>query len=201
MTLFQCPPPDRYLSFPRGNHEEKRINRLYNFETQIRAQYDAKMFDHIHTSFIHLPLGTLVNKKLLIVHGGLPKEEGLTLDEIRSLNRHRELPKPEECTTRDLKILEGLLWSDPVENTDDWLESNRGAGVYWGKNITKVFMSLNGLDLLVRSHQLCNTGRKYNHLKFVMTIFSASYYCGINNNKGAVALFDNEVCTFPYAFQ
>lgn len=27
-----------------GNHEEKRINRLYNFETQVRAIYDAKMF-------------------------------------------------------------------------------------------------------------------------------------------------------------
>jgi len=53
-------------------------------------------------------------------------------------------------------------------------------------------MTQNNLELLLRSHQLCNTGRKYNHLKFVMTIFSASYYCGINNNKGAVALFDAE---------
>ena len=85
--------PDEVM-LHRGNHEEKRINRLYSllhrldshyrysYETEVRAKYDGKMFDHISNCFAMLPLGTVLHKTCLIVHGGLPKEENVTLDEI-----------------------------------------------------------------------------------------------------------------------
>ena len=79
------------------------------------------------------------------------------------MNRKIELPKPQLCKTRNLKILEGLLWSDPVETTDTWEESKRGCGIYWGKNVTKEFLQCNNLQLIVRSHQLCNSGKNNNN--------------------------------------
>eukprot|EP01126_Amoeba_proteus_P026934 TRINITY_DN2666_c1_g1_i1.p1 TRINITY_DN2666_c1_g1~~TRINITY_DN2666_c1_g1_i1.p1 ORF type:complete len:275 (+),score=55.32 TRINITY_DN2666_c1_g1_i1:412-1236(+) len=181
----------------RGNHEEKRINQKYQFEAEVRSKYDAKMFDHVTNIFPLLPIGVVLDHKIIVIHGGLPKVERCLLSDIQALNRKIELPKPQLCKTRDLKILEGLLWSDPVETTDQWEESKRGCGIFWGKNVTKEFLKINQLQMIIRSHQLCNNGHKFNHYKRVVTIFSCSYYCGINNNKGAYLVLDNNDLTNP----
>lgn len=146
-----------FVILHRGNHEEARINRVYQFEQQIRAKYDATLFTKIGTVFTHLPIGSLLQNSCLVIHGGLPRDS-LTLEEIRSINRHQEVPRPEDCTTPDLKILEALLWSDPVEDVETFKESTRGAGIFWGRSLTKQFLTTNGLELLVRSHQLCPAG-------------------------------------------
>jgi len=39
------------------------------------------------------------------------------------------------------------------------------------------------LGLIVRSHEFCD-GISLNHGGKVVTIFSASFYCGTNNNHG-----------------
>lgn len=104
------------------------LTTRYQFEAEVRQKYDAKMYDLITSCYILLPLGTVIGKEVLVVHGGLPKVEKCLLSEIQAyvitdskqfshyrLNRKIELPKPQLCKTRELKILEGLLWSDPVE--------------------------------------------------------------------------------------
>lgn len=183
-----------YVCLVRGNHEDKRINQKYNFETEIRNKYDGKMFNHITDSFKYLALGAVIGGTIFVVHGGLPQlDSPFLLQEVRDMNRKIELPKPEACLSRQEKILEGLLWSDPTETVTHYEESKRGCGTQWGKMVTKEFLQNNNLSLLVRSHQLCDTGHKYNHYKHVITIFSCSYYCGINNNKGAYMIFDSDL--------
>lgn len=45
------------------------------------------------------------------------------------------------------------MWSDP-DNVDTWVMSNRGAGWLFGQRVVQEFNKINGLDLVVRAHQL-----------------------------------------------
>ena len=47
-----------------------------------------------------------------VMHGGLFSEDGVTLDDIRAVNRYRQ--PPEEGIMCD------LLWSDPQMEVGDW---------------------------------------------------------------------------------
>lgn len=68
-----------------------------------------------------------------------------------------------------------LLWSDPKE--DNGLEpSHRGAGILFGPDITKDFLSRNGLELIVRSHEFKPHGHEIMHDGKLVTIFSAPNY-------------------------
>ncbi|KEG06475.1 serine/threonine-protein phosphatase 2A, catalytic subunit [Trypanosoma grayi] len=44
------------------------------------------------------------------------------------------------------------------------------------------------LQFLVRAHQCVQEGYQWAHSGLVLTLFSAPNYCGINNNKGAIAV-------------
>eukprot|EP01130_Rhizamoeba_saxonica_P014827 TRINITY_DN6518_c0_g1_i1.p1 TRINITY_DN6518_c0_g1~~TRINITY_DN6518_c0_g1_i1.p1 ORF type:complete len:939 (-),score=223.33 TRINITY_DN6518_c0_g1_i1:63-2879(-) len=189
----------KYVILHRGNHEERRINKRYNFEGECRAKYDAEMFDFIEDSFITLPLCSVFNSKVFVVHGGLPAEDA-TIHDITLINRKIEMPKHSKINNRELKIFEALLWSDPkdIEVEPYWEESHRGCGVAWGEPITSSFLERNHLDLIVRSHQLVQEGHTCTHQNKVITVFSASYYCGINDNKCAIAMFEHEQPTVAH---
>lgn len=65
-----------------------------------------------------------------------------------------------------------LLWSDPegidiwnvkynfLDNIDDYEKNPRGAGVVFGSKLVEKFCRLNGLDRIVRAHQLIMEGYK-----------------------------------------
>eukprot|EP01102_Stenamoeba_stenopodia_P011791 TRINITY_DN3644_c0_g1_i3.p1 TRINITY_DN3644_c0_g1~~TRINITY_DN3644_c0_g1_i3.p1 ORF type:complete len:676 (-),score=185.28 TRINITY_DN3644_c0_g1_i3:164-2191(-) len=146
------------------------------------------IYDLVQDSFKALPLGVLINKKALVVHGGLFEYEDVTISEITKINRKRELPRHKEIKTREDKLMEQLLWSDP-QDTHGVKESARGAGIMFGPDITEVFMKKNGISLIVRSHEMMEEGYAKTHLGSLITVFSASNYCGCNTNKGAVLIF------------
>ncbi len=78
-----------------------------------------------------------------------------------------------------------ILWSDP-RDIDGWRPSNRGAGIYFGKNITDKFLNDNNLELLIRSHEVKMEGYEIQHGGKTITIFSAPNYCDRHGNKGAI---------------
>lgn len=80
-----------------------------------------------------------------MLHGGLFNEDGVTLDDIRKVNRFREPP--------DSGIMCDILWSDPQPEPGR-APSKRGCGVQFGPDITKAFLEANGLDLVIRSHEV-----------------------------------------------
>ena len=81
-----------------------------------------------------------------------------------------------------------LLWSDPCASAGR-LPSQRGVGCMFGPNITNAFLELNGLDLIVRSHEVKNEGYEVMHGGKCITIFSAPNYCDQMGNKGAFITF------------
>jgi protein phosphatase len=97
------------------------------------------------------------------------------------------------------RIAKQLMWSDPANDPKDpnatrlangFKANPRGAGVLWDSTITASFCEKNNVELVVRSHQMMHTGYKFHHQQKLLTVFSASSYCGKNDNQGAVAIFD-----------
>lgn len=127
----------------------------------------------------------MIANKVLVIHGGLP-EEPVSLGQLRGLPKVRE--DPTKATAGPEKLIQGILWSDPRDRKGT-KASKRGAGVEFGPDITAAFMARSGLDLIVRSHEMVEEGFSLTHDGAVMTIFSASYYCGVSTNKGAFAVF------------
>jgi hypothetical protein len=106
------------------------------------------------------------------------------------------------------------MWSDPRVNKawfvssfvfsshDVWVllqvnkgtvASDRGAGVLFGPDITEHFCAVNGLSLIIRSHECVHEGFQFHHNNRLMTVFSASRYCGRGTNKGAFIIFESDL--------
>ena len=81
-----------------------------------------------------------------------------------------------------------ILWSDPT-NVDGRLPSKRGTSIMFGPDVSKRFLDNNGLDLLVRSHEVKDEGFEWQKGERVLTIFSAPKYCDYMTNKGAYIVF------------
>ena len=136
-----------------------------------------------------LPLGHILNNEILIIHGGLFSKDGVTLNELKQINRFRDIP------------LEGLmcelLWSDP-HDLNGTMPSQRGAGVYFGPDVTEKFLRENNLKLLIRSHEVRNEGYSIEVGGQTITVFSAPNYCDTVGNKGALIKYINGDLNNPY---
>jgi serine/threonine-protein phosphatase 5 len=56
---------------------------------QVKAKYSANMAEVFHEVFCWLPLAFVINQKVLVLHGGLFSQDGVTLDDIRKIERFR----------------------------------------------------------------------------------------------------------------
>jgi len=160
----------------RGNHEGKNMNKLYGFEGEVKHKYcDQTMVLFAH-SFNMLPLCHVINKKIMVVHGGLFAKDDVKLDDIRKINRKQEIPENGNMCD--------LLWSDPHKGKGR-IPSKRGVSIQWGSDIAQKFLKDNGLEYLVRSHEMKEEGYEVEADGHVITIFSAPKYCDQMTNKGA----------------
>ena len=144
-------PASIYLT--RGNHETKNMNRIYGFEGEVKAKYDDKIFQLFLEVFGHLPLAAVIESKIFVTHGGIPVDV-VTLDDIRRIKRGCEPPES--------GLMSDLLWSDP-QPFPGKSPSKRGVGFSFGPDITSAFLQKNGLNLLVRSHEVKDEGYVVEH--------------------------------------
>lgn len=160
----------------RGNHESHNMNQMYGFEGEVKAKYTTQMSQLFTEVYNWLPLTHLLNKRVLVMHGGLFTRDDVTLDDIRKIDRNREPPED--------GLMCELLWSDP-QPQDGRESSKRGVGVQFGPDVTNNFLQRNNLDYIVRSHEVKSAGYEIAHDGKCITIFSAPNYCDTMGNKGA----------------
>uniref|UniRef100_A0A0N4ZPG3 protein-serine/threonine phosphatase n=1 Tax=Parastrongyloides trichosuri TaxID=131310 RepID=A0A0N4ZPG3_PARTI len=174
LSLKLLYPNHFYMS--RGNHECDAMNKIYGFEGEVKAKYNTKMAEFFTDIFCTLPLCHVINKKIFTCHGGLFKEDGVTLEQIKTTKRFRQPP--------DEGIMCDLLWSDPQEISGR-APSKRGVGCQFGPDVTNDFLKNNDLLYIVRSHEVKDQGFEAHHSNKCFTIFSAPNYCDTMGNKGA----------------
>lgn len=162
----------------RGNHETHSMNVMYGFEKECMSKYTNNFYYLVSDFFNYLPVGYILNKKVFVVHGGLC-DKNLKIADINRLNRFTQ---PTENSP-----INDLLWADPME-MPGYAMSPRGVTRTFGPDITQNFLRNNGLDLLIRSHQVQERGYSIMHNGLCITVFSAPNYIGEMNNLGATLL-------------
>jgi serine/threonine-protein phosphatase 6 catalytic subunit len=132
-----------HVTLLRGNHESRQITMVYGFLDEIMRKYgNSNPWSFFMEVFDMLPLGAIVDGKVLCVHGGLSPQIR-TIDQIRTIKRNIEIP-------HDGAFCD-LMWSDP-DDIETWATSNRGAGWLFGSEVTREFNMINNLDLIARAH-------------------------------------------------
>jgi serine/threonine-protein phosphatase 5 len=183
-------PTGFYLN--RGNHETDDMNKMYGFEGECVAKYNKRTYALFAESFALLPLATLVGAKFLVLHGGLFSDDNVALDDIRKVNRKRQRQPGQSG------LMMEMLWTDPQTEPGRG-PSKRGVGMQFGPDVTKRFCEKNGLEAIIRSHEVrmegyevehdgrCITGEceKSGGAPLTVPVFSAPRYCDSTENKGA----------------
>ncbi len=88
LTLFalQLAAPEHvYLN--RGNHEDPGVCCLFGFMSEVMQKYDETTFSMFVEVFRHLPLATLINSQVAVIHGGLFHSAGVRLEDLQQAPR------------------------------------------------------------------------------------------------------------------
>ena len=173
--------PDR-INLLRGNHESRQITQIYGFYDEVRRKYgSSNVWKYCSDLFDFMPLGAIIDGKILCLHGGLPF--GINkIAEIRNLDRKQEIPQ--EGPMCD------IMWSDPSEDMKGWHKSPRGAGYLFGSDVCEKFAFENNVQSIVRSHQLLQDGYRIIFKDLLITVWSAPNYCYRCGNLAAIMELD-----------
>ncbi|KAL0389932.1 UNVERIFIED_CONTAM: Serine/threonine-protein phosphatase BSL3 [Sesamum calycinum] len=139
-----------------------------------------------------LPLAALIEKKIICMHGGIGRSIN-HVEQIENIQR----PIPMEAGSI---VLMDLLWSDPTENDSvEGLRPNaRGPGlVTFGPDRVMEFCNNNDLQLIVRAHECVMDGFERFAQGHLITLFSATNYCGTANNAGAILVLGRDLVVVP----
>lgn len=83
-----------FVYLNRGNHEDCKTNHEYGLICELYTKYTlhaAMVHDALVESYTQLPLLTMLDHRICIVHGGVPRNE-CTLEDITSLGKQRDIP-------------------------------------------------------------------------------------------------------------
>ena len=160
------------LAFPeqivllRGNHEgpDDLMAYPHDLPFQFQARFKKNWqnaYKKTKDLFAHLYNAVLVEQRYLMLHGGLSPEINIIQDLALAHDIH-----PAQ------KLLENLLWSDPTEMIRNVMDSPRGAGKLFGKSVTEKVLETLKVKMLIRAHEKCEKGFKFNHDCRVLTLFS-----------------------------
>ncbi len=150
----------------RGNHEgpEDLSVSPYDLPAQFHARFGGeweKPHLKIKGLFSFLYNAVLIKGQFLILHGG-PPCQAKTIDDLA----HAHTRHPQE------RLLEEMLWNDPIEAIEGVCESPRGAGRLFGERVTREALKRFKANTLIRGHEPCQKGFKINHHGKALTIFS-----------------------------
>lgn len=162
----------------RGNHEFRFLTEECGFLSQAVDIYsNIDMYQESLKAFSYMPIAARIDNHILCVHGGIGPE-------THSLSQLWSLPRPINEFGRDL--LDSVLWSDPSEDCDTFEPSSRGSGYFFGEKALQKFMEATQIDLIIRGHECVSGGIQWLFDKHLVTVFSASNYCGIAGNEAGV---------------
>jgi len=167
----------------QGNHEGPQDLLAYPHDLPYHLQRKfgsdwQTVYTELSTLFRRFYTAVLVEDNFVMLHGGVPSKTK-TLDDVAyAYQKH-----PAETH------LEEILWSDPAEVIKGTRFSPRGAGRFFGEDVTDAFLKMVKAEFLVRGHEPVDDGYKFNHNGKILTIFSRKGP-PYNNSRGAYLIVD-----------
>lgn len=130
----------------------------------------------------------MIGTKYLVLHGGLFSDDKVTLDDIRKLNRHAQR-QPGQAG-----LMMEMLWTDPQEEPGRG-PSKRGVGMQFGPDVTKRFCENNGLEAVIRSHEVRMDGYEVQHDGRCITgmFFGVKFFCRVHVANPRPSLLGTQV--------
>lgn len=184
LFALKCKYPNN-IYLLRGNHESISLSRVYGFYKEVTAKYNSDLYYYICEAFEELPLCAQIGERIFCVHGGISPCLRNTADLLK-------MQKPQEDLSIPNNLFTDMVWSDPEESVKGWMANNRGCGYLFGAEPLSKFLDNNNLDILVRSHEVCNDGVSWpyssdeQNVDRCLTVFSTSNYCGRGNTAAVL---------------
>ena len=193
----------------RGNHEDILINSGFGFqeECEVRlndeSENDDSLVAFINNFFEYFSFAAIIEDKILCVHGGIGSN-------VKKLSDINGIPRPfdviHEAETKDQKLAMDLLWSDPTDNDDELgiqpnvqRDSNQlGHIVKYGPDVVKKFLKDNNLSHIIKGHECVLDGFERFAGGLLLTVFSATDYCGRHGNAGAMLVINQHMQMIPH---
>ena len=200
--------PDQ-IHLLRGNHEDIAVNWEFGFKDECEDRLDddseneGSIFYKINDLFEYLPLAAVIEDQILCLHGGLGRNV-IKLSDIEAVKRPFEVIH--EAKTKEEKVVMDVLWSDPTE-TDEELgilpndqrdPAGLGIIVKYGPDIVKKFLTANNLSHIIRAHECVMDGFERFAGGLLITVFSATDYCGTHKNAGAMIVINQQRAMIPH---
>lgn len=192
----------------RGNHEDRWINNVFGFAEECALRLEEEhtdpksAFNKINDLFDYLPLAAVIEDKILCLHGGI----GSTLDLVARIETlKRPLEVVHDVQTEQQQLVVDILWSDPTDTDQDFgIRANyirdpnsTGNIVKYGPDKVYEFLARNNLLMILRAHECVMDGFERFAGGTLITVFSATDYCGRHKNAGAVLFITRKFEIIP----
>ena len=166
------------LHLLRGNHELPDYFKGI-MKSQVLSVYDEKIWFIVRDIFNLLPLGIVLDDRILVVHGGIPSAN-ISLDELRSINR------TSNAMSKDQSLIEELVWAE--EDKENGITKDDVRGISFGPDISKEFLRRNNLKYIIKGHTYVSKGYRIAHDGRVVTLHSSPWF---SDHHGAYANIDS----------
>ena len=192
----------------RGNHEDRWINNAFGFaeECSLRLGEDPNdpmsVFNKVNDVFDWLPLAATIEERIVCLHGGI----GSTLQRLEQIEElKRPLEVIHEVQTPIEQLVVDILWSDPTDSDQElgiqanYIRDPNSTGniVKFGPDKVEEFLKRNSLDMILRAHECVMDGFERFAGGTLITVFSATDYCGRHKNAGAVLIITRKFEIIP----
>jgi diadenosine tetraphosphatase ApaH/serine/threonine PP2A family protein phosphatase len=182
----------------RGQTEDKPTNHQKGLfdECGVKFQEDSNasgsIFNRLNGLFEYLPLCAVIADTILCVHGGIG-QTWRTLEELETVQRPLSLNRT--STDVRMKLAIDAVFSDPSDSDRRSVRDPTGLK-YSGERVGQ-FLTENRLGMVIRSHEPVMEGYDRVFDGKVMTVFSATDYCGKYRNAAALLLIKRTLEIVP----
>jgi len=193
----------------RGNHEDPTINSIYGFRDECKRRLREETeepdscWNKFNRAFEWLPVAAVIEEKILCLHGGIGGSISV-ISELEAMERPLHVAQIPQ-TAPEQRVTD-LLWSDPSDSdtvmgvTMNETRDPDGTGriVKYGPDRVEEFLKMNPpLCMIIRAHECVMDGFERFANGRLITVFSATDYCGHHKNAGALLFVRRDLTVVP----
>lgn len=122
------------------------MNSDYGFKEEVDTRYpESGLWESFNALFELFPLAIVLSQHFVCLHGGIGPSVG-------SVHHIRKIPFP-LAAYGDNNIVSQIVWSDPSDEVEAFVQSARGKGSIFGGTALKQFLNASKCKKLLRAHQ------------------------------------------------